>query len=121
MGRSTFILNLPDELVAELNTKIRESNYGDCDRISDWLKSQGAPGSRSSLHRYMQKLKLADGYAGKGGSYELAASMKGSSGHVRLEALFRKLGEIEYERDQVLSQIRDITRQEAAKRELQHT
>lgn len=118
MGRSTFVMNLPEDLVAELNAKIRENNYINCIGIHEWLKAKGAPGSRASVHRYMQKLKDADGYNGKGGTYELAASIKGAVGHTRLETLFRKLGKIEYERERILKQIRDIANSQAALEEV---
>ncbi|MGJ3596812.1 hypothetical protein [Pasteurella multocida] len=38
MGRVSFLSDVPEEAIYELNQRIIEANYGDAQRLADWLK-----------------------------------------------------------------------------------
>lgn len=55
-ARSTIDL-LPEDIKKQLNSKLAENAFGDYTGLTDWLTEQGFEISRSSLHRYGQKIE----------------------------------------------------------------
>ena len=108
MPKASFVSSLNAQTVTELNTRIRESSYLDSLSIAEWLKDRGVDVSKSSVHRYIQKLRARDGYDEPSGTFDLAIAMRGNTGRKELDSLFRELGRVEHERQELLDRIRDI-------------
>lgn len=52
MAPRSAILNLPPEVVRELNSRIVASGFAKYEEHSSWLKEKGFPVSKTALHRY---------------------------------------------------------------------
>lgn len=50
---------LPGKVLNELNSRLAESGFGNFVELSAWLKSEGYNISKSSIHRYAQRLRKA--------------------------------------------------------------
>lgn len=66
MPRRSSILDLPDDLKAELDRRLVSAGFAGYEKLEEWLKSQGHPRGKSSIHRYgeqfeerIRSLKLA--------------------------------------------------------------
>lgn len=109
MGRVSFLTDVPETVIYELNHRIVEASYGDTRRLADWFKSQGYKTSKSAMHRYIKELKERNGHSGVAGSLKLYASMTASESS--LDALYKELGRLEYRKQEILERIREITEQ----------
>jgi len=106
MGAGGFIGRMDqDELVA-FNQYVRACRYGKLDLIVSWLAERGVSSSRSAVARYAAELKRCDGVSGMAGSFSVAVGAVGAD-LTSLQGLYRRLGEVEFERDQLLRLIRE--------------
>ena len=110
MGRVSFLSDVPEEAIYELNQRIIEANYGDAQRLADWFKSQGYKTSKTAMHRYIKELKAINGHNGVSGSLRLYASLTASDSN--LDLLYKELGRLEYRKQEILNRIREITEQQ---------
>lgn len=107
MARKSFVSDLPDIILHELNEKIRLVKYGDHDANVEWLNDLGYNSSRSAMGRYALELKKLDGHKGTAGSLALHASIESTDSSVG--ALLKELGELEYKKHQILVKLQEIT------------
>ena len=106
MPKAAKISDLPLEIIEILHKKIRDSAYCNVREITEWLTEQGFHMSKSAVHKYMQKLKVTDGFEGKAGSVDLVVQMntRPFKDH-SLAKLYAELGELEYKKSLILSEI----------------
>lgn len=109
MGRISFLSEVPEEVIYDLNQRIIEANYGDAQKLADWFKSQGYKTSKTAMHRYIKELKAINGHSGTSGSFKLYASLTASESN--LDMLYKELGRLEYRKQEILNRIREITEQ----------
>ncbi len=107
MARKSFVSDLPDTVLHELNDRIRAAKYGDHDTNVEWLDDLGYNSSRSAMGRYALELKKLDGHQGTAGSLALHASIESTNSSVG--ALLKELGELEYKKHQILVKLQEIT------------
>ncbi|MEZ8930209.1 MULTISPECIES: hypothetical protein [Vibrio] len=106
-GVRNFVMQLTSEQKKELDEKIRESGYGKCTQVADWVNTQlGVKTSRTAVARYEQALRKKDGVFDTGGSINAMAKLSSVGGE--LASLYQELGELEYRRAELLEQIRDL-------------
>jgi len=60
MGTVSKFDKLPSDLKNELDNKIRNTGYSECIETAEWLGSKGIDTSKSSVHRYIKRLKGKD-------------------------------------------------------------
>lgn len=60
MPRVPVIRKLPANTRADLDAEIRRRGYGDLQGLVKWLADRGTEISKSSIHKYAQKLRAAD-------------------------------------------------------------
>lgn len=102
----SFVHGMPADTLSEFEEEIRRFGYGQSERLVEWLQERGVKSSRSSVARYELALKEADGVSGSAGSMKAVANAKAASLDT-LNGLYRRLGELEYERETILGIIRD--------------
>ena len=102
----SFVHMMPTTLLMEFDDEIRRLGYGQSEFLVSWLQERGVKSSRSSVARYELALKDADGVSGSAGSMKAVANAKAASLDT-LNGLYRRLGELEYERETILGIIRD--------------
>lgn len=52
MPRRSSILDLPDDLKAELDRRLLAAGFSGYEKLEEWLTSEGHPRGKSSIHRY---------------------------------------------------------------------
>jgi hypothetical protein len=102
----SFVHGMPAATLSEFEAEIRRLGYGQSERLVEWLQERGVKSSRSSVARYELALKDADGVSGSAGSMKAVANANNASLDT-LNGLYRRLGELEYERETILGMIRD--------------
>ena len=102
----SFVQQLGLEELAEFESEIRRWGYGQSERLVDWLAGKGIKTSRSAVSRYEVALRERDGINAMGGSIKAVIGV-GNAPLDRLAGLYRRLGEIEFEREQLLERIRE--------------
>lgn len=110
MPRKSVLLELPDDLLKEFHTLIREYKYADFKKLLEWLESKGYKSSKSAVHRYVATFKRYDGLNCNAGGFAMNISLNEENGG-DLKTLFRQLGELEYRKQQILERVREITEQ----------
>ena len=105
-GTRSFVQQMEPEMLAEFESEIRRWGYGQSERLVSWLAERGVKSSRSAVCRYEVTLRTRDGVNAMGGSHKAFASVHTSSPQTLL-GLYQSLGEIEFEREQLLERIRE--------------
>ncbi|MDP1655216.1 MAG: DUF3486 family protein [Hylemonella sp.] len=67
---------LPPPVRDGLDAMFRQNAYGDLDAAGAWLLAQGHSVSRSSIHRYAQRLRAVDAESGRGVAPLLTVTMR---------------------------------------------
>jgi hypothetical protein len=107
MAARTFISKLPDQVKAEINARLRAAQYSGQVEISRWLTAQGYNASKSSVNRYAQALKDADGMDGLSG-HAIAAAVPIQSGLTVEQNLLLQLGELKLRESQLIEQLLEL-------------
>jgi hypothetical protein len=102
MGRRSAITKLPLELQNSLDTRLRESTYGDFDVHAAWLESKGYTVSRSAIHRHSVALRAAD--SSLGDARARTATIKASPRRSRDDLLI-ELGRLHLAKERVIAQL----------------
>ncbi|WP_393935955.1 hypothetical protein [Aeromonas rivipollensis] len=102
----SFVHGMSAATLSEFEEEIRRLGYGQSELLVEWLQKRGVKSSRSSVARYELALKEADGVSGSAGSMKAVANANSASLDT-LNGLYRRLGELEYERETILGMIRD--------------
>lgn len=102
----SFVHMMPTTLLMEFDDEIRRLGYGQSEFLVSWLQERGVKSSRSSVARYELALKQSDGVIASAGSMRAVANSKGTSLDT-LPGLYRRLGELDYEREMIHGMIRD--------------
>lgn len=104
------LAKLPTITLTALQERIRANHYANIQQTQEWLQEQGYTITKAALHRYIQKLKKIDGFTGRANSIELLAQItKKFFDSSSLSSLYQKLGELEYEKTQILQKISEIS------------
>ena len=112
MGTGGFVGRMgQDELVA-LNQYVRSCRYGKLDQVVLWLAERGVNSSRSAVARYAAELKRCDGVSGMASSFSVAVGATGAD-ITSLQGLYRRLGQLEYERAKLLEMIGNMLEDQA--------
>ena len=93
----SFVQQLGLEELAEFESEIRRWGYGQSERLVDWLAGKGIKTSRSAVSRHEVALRERDGINAMGGSIKAVIGV-GNAPLDTLAGLYRRLGEVEYER-----------------------
>lgn len=86
--------------------EIRRLGYGQSEYLVGWLKDRGEKLSESDVARYEEALKVADTACGRAEAIHTAAGAPVGALDELIE-LYRRLGELDYERELILGMIRD--------------
>ncbi|HDR1101106.1 phage protein Gp27 family protein [Pasteurella multocida] len=109
MPKGSTLAPLPQEIIEELQNKIRDCKYTQNRELAEWLQSKGFNISKSALHRFSQKLKEADGYTAKSGTNELVSQINNYPfKNNQLMKLYARLGKLEYEKQEIVRQIDEL-------------
>lgn len=108
MPRKSVLLELPDELLKEFHSLIREYKYANFRKLLEWLEAKGYKSSKTAVHRYVATFKRYDGLNCNAGGFAMNISLNEENGG-DLKTLFRQLGELEYRKQEILTKIREIT------------
>lgn len=111
MGYGPKVMDLPIDIRAELDQRLRAANYGDLAAAAAWLTEKAYPVGKSSIHRYAQGLRALDTTKGREDSELLIAIRNangGSSISGRKAALLLRLGAIEFERARLLAELEPL-------------
>ena len=106
-GARSFVQKLGPEVLAEFEGEIRRWGYGQSERLVSWLAEKGVKTSRSAGSRYEVALRERDGVNAMGGSIKAVIGV-GNAPVDSLAGLYRRLGEIEYERAVIIDKIADM-------------
>lgn len=85
--------------------EVRRVGYGHGEYLVGWLKDRGDNVSKQDVEQHALALKVADTACGRVDAILAAASVSVGSREA-LTALYRRLGELDYEREQILARIR---------------
>jgi len=86
--------------------EIRRVGHGQCEYLVGWLMERGEKVSALDVAQHALALKVADTACGRVDAILAAASVPVGSQDA-LTALYRRLGELDYEREMILGMIRD--------------
>ncbi|MDM5132954.1 hypothetical protein OB962_18445 [Aeromonas piscicola] len=101
-----FAQQLSPEMLQAFDDEVRKHGYGQSQLLADWLMERGVKSSKSAVCRYEVALRERDGINAKGGSVRAIVAAQGTSLD-SLHGLYRRLGELEFEREEILGMIRD--------------
>lgn len=112
----SFVRDLTPEILFELNKKIRDSGYGKCIEIAEWLCKKGFHATKSGVNRYSVKLKQSDGIRATSGSFEaiIAASGDGGPKTESLGSLLEQLGRLEFQKSEIIKKISYLNNPDAS-------
>lgn len=102
----SFLQRMPTAMLMDLEDEIRRLGYGQSESLVEWLKERGVNTSKSAVARYELALKSSDGVSGSAGSMRAIANGNGASLD-SITGLYRRLGELDYEREMIIGMIRD--------------
>ena len=85
--------------------EVRRVGYGHSEYLVGWLLERGEKVSTQDVAQHALALKVADTACGRVDAILAAASVSVGSREA-LTALYRRLGELDYEREQILARIR---------------
>ena len=86
--------------------EVRRVGYGQGEYLVGWLLERGEKVSKQDVAQHALALKVADTACGRVDAILAAASVPVGSQDA-LTALYRRLGELDYEREVILGMIRD--------------
>lgn len=106
MGRRSKVLQLPNQVRAELDERIRRAGYGDYTAISQWLADLGHDVSKSALHRYGAARQELDASRGSDDA-QLSTLMKSPPDYElpRRDELLLQLGRLRLAESRILEQL----------------
>ena len=82
--------------------EVRRVGYGQSEYLVGWLLERGEKVSKQDVAQHALALKVADTACGRVDTILAAAS-----GQDEIAGLYRRLGELDYEREMILGMIRD--------------
>jgi len=106
MARKTSIHKMDIATRMAFEEEIRRVGYGQCEYLVGWFMARGEKVSEQDVARHALALKVADTACGRVDEILAAASIPVGSQDA-LTALYRRLGELDYERELILGMIRD--------------
>ena len=112
MKPRSFVQLLTPDLLMEFEDIIRRWGYGQSDMLVSWLAENGVKSSRSAVCRYEIALRERDGTTAQGGSIRAVVTAQGASLDT-LTGLYRRLGQLEYERAKLLEMIGNMLEDQA--------
>jgi len=102
MAMRSAIRKLSKTDLSELHQRLRDTWYSDVDDHTAWLKGKGYDISRSSLHRYMLRLRETDK---ESGSEQAAIAASRADSKQRKRQLLERLGALRVEELRILEQL----------------
>ena len=108
MPRTPKLLKLPQELLIELNDRIRANGYSGYADLSMWLRGKGYPVGKSAVHAYGQTLREADAGAGDVAAIVSRAGIKQSCRSQRANAILAELGSLRVREHQLLQELAEL-------------
>lgn len=109
MGRRSKISHLPEELREEFHERIRGAWYGSLDSQTAWLKGKGYQVARSSVARYVQRLRDIDGARGMEVAELVGAK---TTARKKRQVLLERLGAIRLEELEIIRQLGELSESE---------
>lgn len=101
-----FAQQLSPEMLKAFDDEVRRQGYGQSQYLAEWLMERGVKTSKSAVCRYEVALREQDGINAQGGSVKAIVATQGGSLD-SLSGLYRRLGELEFERNEIIGMIRD--------------
>ena len=106
MARKTSVHKMDIATRMMFEEEVRRVGYGHGEYLVGWLKDRGDNVSKQDVEQHALALKVADTACGRVDAILAAASGQVGSQDA-LTALYRRLGELDYEREVILGMIRD--------------
>ena len=106
MARKSSIHKMHIATLMAFDEEIRRVGYGQSEHLVEWLKDRGERLSEQDVAQHALALKVADTACGRVDAVLAAASMPVGSQDA-LTALYRRLGELDYEREVILGLLRN--------------
>lgn len=103
MGMRSTIRKLSSEDLDELHKRVRASWYSDLDQHAEWARGKGYDISRSSLHRYIGRLREADK---EGGSERATIAVQRTNAKQQRRMLLERLGALRLEEIRLVEQLK---------------
>ena len=101
-----FVQMMSVDMLLEFEEEIRRLGYGQSAVVAEWLAARGVKSSKSAVARYELALRERDGISAPGGSLRAVVTAQGSSLDT-LNGIYRRLGELDYEREMLIGMVRD--------------
>lgn len=101
-----FAQQLSPVMLQAFDNEVRRHGYGQSQYLANWLMEIGVKTSKSAVCRYEMALREQDGISAQGGSVKAIVATQGAAIDT-LPGLYRRLGELEFERSEILGMIRD--------------
>ncbi|KAB8173403.1 DUF3486 family protein [Lysobacter maris] len=108
MPRSSKLLKLPQDLLTELNDRIRANGYSGYADLSAWLRGKGHVVGRSAVHAYGQSLREVDAGAGDVAAIVSRAGVGQPCRNQRAEAIVAELGRLRVREHQLLQELAEL-------------
>ncbi|MGS3182329.1 hypothetical protein ACB288_01030 [Aeromonas taiwanensis] len=106
MARKTSVHKMDIATRMMFEEEVRRVGYGQSEYLVGWLLERGEKVSTQDVAQHALALKVADTACGRVDAVLAAASVPVGSQDA-LTALYRRLGELDYEREVILGMIRD--------------
>lgn len=106
MARKSSVNKMHIATLMAFDEEIRRVGYGQSEYLVEWLKDRGEKLSEQDVAQHALALKVADTACGRVDAVLAAASMPVGSQDA-LTALYRRLGELDYEREVILGLLRN--------------
>lgn len=106
MARKSSVHKMHIATLMAFDEEIRRVGYGQSEHLVEWLKDRGEKLSEQDVAQHALALKEADTACGRVDAVLAAASMPVGSQDA-LTALYRRLGELDYEREVILGLLRN--------------
>ena len=106
MARKSSVHKMHIATLMAFDEEIRRVGYGQSEHLVEWLKDRGERLSEQDVAQHALALKVADTACGRGDAI-LAAASGQVADQDKLAGLYRRLGELDYEREVILGMIRD--------------
>lgn len=101
MARKGSIHKMHVATLMAFEEEVRRVRYGQSEHLIGWLLERGVKVSKPDVARHAQALRVSDAACGRDvNSANEVARLEG------INALYRRLGELDYEREQILYRIR---------------
>lgn len=101
MARKGSIHKMHVATLMAFEEEVRRVGYGQNEHLIGWLLERGVKASKQDVARHAQALRVFDAACGRDvNSANEVARLEG------INALYRRLGELDYEREQILYRIR---------------